>query len=62
MKKVVLSIIMFGISIALLVGVIIPIAQKAGGTGDAAYDRQVEIDTAIQGLSTTIKEGTASGG
>ncbi len=56
MKKVVLSIIMFAISIALLVGVIIPIAEKARGTGETAYTYQQDIDTQIGTLAEPINK------
>lgn len=54
MKKVVITIIMFGIAIALIVGVIVPIAGQARNTGAHASGNAVKVDNSITSLEATI--------
>ena len=49
-KKVVITIILFAISISLIAGVILPIVKHGKTTGNAAYQRGKQIGTSIQNI------------
>lgn len=49
-KKVVITIILFAISIGLIIGVIIPFANHGKTTGNNAYQRSKQIGTSIQNI------------
>ena len=55
MKNVVLTIIGFGIAIALVVGVIVPLASQGRDTGLKAIDNYGTVDATITTLSGEIE-------
>lgn len=54
MKKVVISIIGFAIAIALIVSVIIPIANNGKTTGQTAKNNHESVDTSITSIQTVV--------
>lgn len=54
MKKVVVTIIMFAITIALIIGVILPIANHGKTTGQAVNTRMTTIDADVSTLMQPI--------
>ncbi|OPX45639.1 hypothetical protein CLHUN_05760 [Ruminiclostridium hungatei] len=54
MKKIILSLAMFAISMALLITVIIPLAEHGKENGQKVETQMDTIDTKINSLSTAI--------
>ncbi len=54
MKKIILSIAMFAIAMALLIAVIIPLAEHGKDNGVKAETQMDTVDTEITGLSQAI--------
>ena len=55
MKKIVLSIAMFAIAMALLIGVIVPLATHGHENGAKAEGQMDTVDSNINTLSTSIR-------
>jgi hypothetical protein len=55
MKKIIISIAMFAIAMALLISVIIPLAEHGRENGVKAEAQIDTIDTEINSLSSTIR-------
>lgn len=56
MKKIILSIAMFAIAMALLISVIIPLAEHGKENGVKAEAQMKTVDTEISGLGQAITE------
>jgi len=54
MKSIVLTIIGFAIAIALLVGVVIPIANHGRDTGQTARSQQDSVDASAKALASPL--------
>lgn len=55
MKKIIISIAMFAIAMALLISVIIPLAEHGKENGVKAEAQVSTIDTEINSLSSTVR-------
>lgn len=54
MKKIILSVVMFAIAMALLIAVIIPLAEHGKENGQKAEMQMDTVDSEINTLSTSI--------
>ncbi len=54
MKKVIITIVMFAITVALIVGVILPLANHGRETGQGVETQLIKIDEKIDSLAEEI--------